>query len=230
MFVYSLDGLKIDSDLPPDQEIEEDETTARSGVYQVLGKMFSLPDEGAHQTAVDGKWPERLRDAAELLAFDFDFGISALSPSITPEAYQAEYLRLFEVDDGTQGPPAPIFAGAYGEGADGGGDRRRQIEEVVRAFEYFGLKTSAEETRSPDHLATELEFMQYLTFKQAASASPRLSGSFRRAQEDFIDRQLSSWLSEFAGRVEKANALPIWVWAAKTAAEFVNADARYLKA
>jgi hypothetical protein len=35
MFVYSLDGLQIDGDVPPDQEIEEDEA------------------------AGDGKWPER---------------------------------------------------------------------------------------------------------------------------------------------------------------------------
>ena len=225
MFVYSLDGLEIDGDLPQDQEIEEDETTARSGVYQVLGTMFSLPGEDAYQAAADGKWPERLRGAAQLLAFDFDFGVSALSRSITPEEYQAEYLRLFEVGDGTQGPPAPAFGGAYG-----GGDRRKQMEEVVRFFEYFGLKASPADPRSPDHLATELEFMQYLTFKQAASTSPRLSASFRRAQEDFINRQLSTWLGEFARRVEAADALPIWTWAARTVADFVTADDQYLKA
>ncbi len=224
MFVYSLDGLTIDGDLPPDKEIEENDITARSSVYQVLGNLMSAPDTESHVAAVEGKWPERLREAAQLLAFEYDFGIAALAPSVSAEDYQADYLRLFEVGDGTDGPPAPIYGGAYSEG-----DRRQQMEEVVRFFEYFGLKTSADESRLPDHLTTELEFMQYLTFKEAASPSPRLQGSFHRAQEDFLERQLLSWLPEFAERVEKLNALPIWVWATRTTAEFVRADSQYLK-
>jgi len=225
MFVYSLDGLKIDGDLPPDQEIEDNEITARSGVYQVFGQLFKVPDKDSHSIAIEGKWPEKFRNAAELLAFDFDFGVSALSSSVSTEDYQAEYLRLFEIGDGTDGPRVPIVSGAYGSG-----ERTKQLEEVVRFFEYFGLKTSADEPRTPDHLATEMEFMQYLSFKEAASASPRLSGSFRRAQEDFLDRQLNTWLPQFAQQVEEQNTLPIWVWASQTVAQFVKADAEYLKA
>jgi DMSO reductase family type II enzyme chaperone len=225
MFVYSLDGLKIDGDLPPDQEIEDNETTARSGVYQVFGQLFKVPDKDSHSLAIEGKWPEKFRNAAELLGFDFDFGVSALTSSVSAEDYQAEYLRLFEIGDGTDGPRVPIVSGAYGSG-----DRTKQLEEVVRFFEYFGLKTSADEPRAPDHLATEMEFMQYLSFKEAASASPRLSGSFRRAQEDFLDRQLTTWLPQFAHHVEEQNTLPIWVWASQTVAQFVKADAQYMKA
>jgi len=226
MFVYSLDGLKIDGDLPPDQEIEENEITARSGVYQVFGQLFTVPDTDSYATAVEGKWPEKLTTAAELLAFDFDFGVSELSASISADDYQAEYILLFELGSGTDddGPLAPICSGAYGSG-----DKTKHMEEVVRFFEYFGLQTSANEPRSPDHLATEMEFMQYLSFKEAASASPRLSGSFRRAQEDFLDRQLTTWLPEFVTRVQQQDALPIWVWASQTVSEFVKADALYLK-
>ena len=136
MFVYSLDGLEIDSDIANDVEIEDNEITARSGVYQVLGRLFSVPDEETYQIAVDGKWPEKLREAADLLAFEFDFGVAALAPSLTAEEYQAEYLRLFEVGDGS-GWQAPICGGVYG-----GGDRRRQIDEVARVSELCGLTQS----------------------------------------------------------------------------------------
>ena len=223
MFVYSLDGLELDGDLAKDVEIEDNEITARSGVYQVLGRIFSLPDEATHQIAVEGKWPEKLREAAELLAFDFDFGIAALAPSVSAEDYQAEYLRLFEVGDGN-GSVAPIFGGTYGSV-----DRGKQLEEVARFFEYFGLKVSADDVRPPDHLATELEFMQYLAFKEAAAPSPRLGGSFHRAQEDFLDRQLTSWLDDFAGKLATADTLPIYVWAGRVVAEFVKADLQYLQ-
>jgi DMSO reductase family type II enzyme chaperone len=223
MFVYSLDGLEIDATLAADVEIEDNEITARSGVYQTLSRLFKIPDEELWQIAVDGKWPERLREAADLLAYDFDFGVAALSSSVSAEDYQAEYIRLFEIGTG-DGPLAPILGGAYG-----GGDRRKQMEEVARFFEYFGLKTSPDDPRPPDHLATELEFMQYLAFKEAAAASPRLGGSFHRAQEDFLERQMVVWLEEFANRVEAADTLPIFVWASRVAAEFAKADLQHLK-
>jgi DMSO reductase family type II enzyme chaperone len=223
MFVYSLDGLEIDGDLAADVEIEDNEITARSGVYQTFSRIFIVPDEDSYQIAVEGKWPEKLREAAALLAYDFDFGVAALAPSVSAEDHQAEYIRLFEVGVG-EGPPAPIVGGAYNSG-----DRRKQMEEVARFFEYFGLKTSADDPRPPDHLATELEFMQYLAFKEAAAASPRLGASFHRAQDDFLERQLVGWLEQFAARIEQADTLPIWVWASRTLSEFVKADLQYVK-
>lgn len=225
MFVYSLDGLEIDGDLAKDVEIEDNEITARAGVYQVLSRVFVVPDQEAWDIAVAGQWPQRLREAAALLAFDFDFGVAGLASSVTFEGYQAEYIRLFETgtDGGT--PPVSIFGGSYG-----GNDRRQTMEEVARFFEYFGLKTSADDPRPPDHLATELEFMQYLAFKEAASPSPRLGGSFHRAQEDFLSRQLIAWVEQFASGLEAQNTLPIWVWAGRTVSEFLKADLAYLQA
>ena len=217
-------GLEIDGDLAQDVEIEDNEITARSGVYQTFGRIFSIPNDETHEVAVQGKWPENLREAADLLAYDFDFGVAGLADSVSAQDYQAEYLRLFEVGDGA-GCPAPICGGSYGDG-----DRRKQMEEVARFFEYFGLKASADDPRPPDHLTTELEFMQYLAFKEAAAPSPRLGGSFHRAQEDFLERQMISWLGDFADRIEVANALPIYVWASRTAADFVKADLAYLQA
>jgi len=225
MFVYSLDGLEIDGDIPPDQEIEENEITARAAVYQVFAGIFNVPGETSHKDAIGGKWPEKLREASELLAFDFDFGVAALAPSVSQQDFEAEYLRLFEVGSGTDGPAAPICGGFYDDG-----DRRKRMEEVVRFFEYFGLKASTSEARPPDHLATELEFMQYLAFKEAASPSPRLSASYHRAQEDFLDRQMANWLPTLAQRVEESNGLPIWVWATQTASNFVTADLAYVRA
>lgn len=223
MFVYSLDGLTIDGDAMQDVEIEDNEITARSGVYQTLGRMFVAPDADAHKAAVDGVWPERLTIAATLLGYDFDFGEASLDASVSAEDYQAEYIRLFEVGTG-DGPPAPIVGGAYG-----GGDRPKQMEEVARFFEYFGLTTTSDDPRPPDHLATELEFMQYLAFKEAASPSPRLGASYHRAQEDFLARQMVDWMEEFASRIEQHSAMPIWSWAARTAANFAKADLQYLK-
>jgi DMSO reductase family type II enzyme chaperone len=224
MFVYSLDGLEIGGDTPDDVEIEENETTARSGVYQVLARLLAAPDDDSHAAAIGGEWPQRLTEAAELLAYPFDFGSASVPDTVNAEDFQAEYLRLFEVGDGTNGPGAPLFGGVYGDG-----DRMKRLEEVVRFYEYFGLHTSAEDPRPADHLTTEMEFMQYLAFKEAASPSPRLQASYRRAQDDFLERQLTPWLPQLAERAATLEPMPFWQWAVSTISDFADADARYVR-
>ncbi len=221
MFVYSLAGLQVDGGALPEMELPDNEVTARTGVYQLLARLVSLPDEDAYTAALAGEWGDRLRDAAKLLGFPFEFGNATIEPSISREDFQAEFLRVFEIGAG-DGPPASLFGGAYG------GERMQKLEEVVRFYEDFGLTTSAEDPRPADHLATELEFMKYLTYKEAVSSSPRLQTSYRRAQHDFLDRQLTGWLPRFASRTAAAQTWPYWEWVANTVAGFAAADAAYV--
>lgn len=224
MFVYSLAGLQLDNDASMDVEIEDSPITARLGVYQQLARLFAHPDDDVYAAAVAGEWPQRLAQDAALLPFPFDYGQASIDAGVSRPDFEAEYLRLFEVGSGPGGPAAPLYAGAYIDG-----DRMRVMEEVVRFYEYFGLRTSPEDPRPPDHLATEFEFMKFLTFKEAASASPRLSTSFRRAQHDFLERQLANWLPKLAERTDGQAPMPFWKWAVDTASRFVAADAEYVR-
>lgn len=224
MFVYSLAGLQLDNDASLDVEIEDSPITARLGVYQQLARLFAHPDDDVYAAAVAGEWPARLAQDAALLPFPFDYGEASVPSEVSRSDFEAEFLRLFEVGSGPGGPPAPLYSGAYVEG-----DRMRAMEEVVRFYEYFGLRASPEDPRPPDHLATEFEFMKFLTFKEAASASPRLSASFRRAQHDFLERQLANWLPRLVERTEAQAPMPFWKWAVDTASRFVAADATYVR-
>lgn len=221
MFVYSLAGLQVDGGALPEMELPDNEVTARTGVYQLLARLVSLPDEDAYTAALAGEWGDRLRDAAKLLGFPFEFGNATIEPSISREDFQAEFLRVFEIGAG-DGPPASLFGGAYG------GERMQKLEEVVRFYEYFGLTTSAEDPRPADHLATELEFMKYLTFKEAVSPSPRLQTSYRRAQHDFLERQLTGWVPKLAEKTHEAKTWPYWEWVVDTVAGFAAADSQYV--
>jgi TorA maturation chaperone TorD len=71
--------------------------------------------------------------------------------------------------------------------------------------------------------------MKYLTFKEAVTQSPRLQASFRRAQHDFLDRQLTPWLPQLVERTESAKPLAFWKWAVTTVSTFASADAAYLQ-
>jgi DMSO reductase family type II enzyme chaperone len=222
MFVYSLAGLKMDGEALPDQELEDNETTARTGVYQLLARLLGSPDEETHAWAMKGDWPGHLADAGKLLPFAFSFGAQPIPEAAGREAFEADYLTAFEVGPGTEGPPVPLSSAHYGN------DMFKRREEVIRFYEYFGLSTSAEDPRPGDHLATELEFMKFLTLKEAVSASPRLRASFQRAQHDFLQRQLSPWMPGLQAKLEEAPVCPFWRWAAGTAAAFVAADNDYV--
>ena len=55
----------------------------------------------------------------------------------------------------------PLYGGTYG------GDRMRTMEEVVRFYRYFGLRPDEETREPPDHLSAQLEFLHFLTYREA---------------------------------------------------------------
>lgn len=221
MFVYSLAGLQVDGGQMPDIELPDNETTARTGVYQLLARLVSYPDREIYEAAVAGEAGAHLAEAGKLLPFAQSFESPAINGSTSLEDFQAEFLRIFEVGNGGA-PPAPIYGGMYEA------QRMQRLEEVVRFYEYFGLSTSAEDPRPADHLATELEFMKYLTYKEAVSSSPRLQVSYRRAQHDFLDRQITSWVPRLEERARASEAWPYWTWVTSTVNSFVEADSKYI--
>jgi DMSO reductase family type II enzyme chaperone len=224
VFVYSLSGLHVEGqEFQADIELEDNATTARLGVYQLLSRLVAPPDGDVYAAAAAGEWPARLAEAGKLLPYEMDFGEASVPGSLSMEAFEAEYLRLFEVGDGVGGPGLPLFGGLYS------GDRIQRLEEVVRFYEYFGLTTSAEDPRPADCLSTELEFMKYLTYKEASTPSDRLRTSFRRAQHDFLERQLA-WLPEVVRRAPEFRPLPFWQWSIETVSGFATADAAYARA
>lgn len=221
MFVYSLAGLQVDGGQMPDIELPDNETTARTGVYQLLARLVSYPDSETYETAVSGESGRHLAEAGRLLPFSQSFDSPAIDGATSLADFRAEYLRLFEVGNGSS-PPAPIYGGMYDA------QRMQRLEEVVRFYEYFGLSTSAEDPRPADHLATELEFLKYLTYKEAVSSSARLQVSYRRAQHDFLDRQITSWVPRLEDRARAADAGPYWTWVTSIVNSFVEADSKYV--
>lgn len=222
MFAYSLSGLQIDENAAGGvTEVEENEITARSAVYQVLGQIFTPPDTEQFEKARDGQWVKELVEGAELLAFDWEIGEASLGDDVEKGAFVAEFERLFLPESGGV---RRIWGGAYID------DRDQNLTELARAYEYYGLGTRDDSDVPIDHLTAELDFMQFLTFKEAAAASPRLGKSFRRAQQDFLERQLGAWVPAMAAEVRAADPHPFWGWALERLESFVAADAAWASA
>lgn len=216
MFAYSLTGLEISADAVGVLEVEESEITARSAVYQVLGQLFATPDAEFAEKTASGQWVTDLTEAIELLAFDWEIGEA---PTDEGEAALGEaHERLFQAEDAGV---RRIWGGGYSA------DRDQSLVELRRAYEYYGLGTGNDDVPF-DHLTAEVDFMQFLAFKEAAASSPRLGKSFHRAQVDFLDKHLGDWVPQFAAAVRGDGPTPFYSWAIDRLESFVAADAKWV--
>ncbi len=185
----------------------------RSRLYRAVRTSFRYPDEDFFAALASGAWLETLSSARAALPFEAPPLAGLNEPPPDLESAQVEFSRLFDVGPG--GPPCSLFGGHYES------DRLRIMEEASRFYEFFGLRFDREVGIFPDHIAVEMEFMEYLAGRPS-------DGSYLRAQRDFLDRHLARWLPQLARTVNRQAELPFYRSLVDFAAAFVEADRRYL--
>jgi DMSO reductase family type II enzyme chaperone len=137
------------------------------------------------------------------------------------EEFQSAYIGLFEVG-GEMGAPSPLYEGEYG------GGRMKVMEEVLRFYHYFGLRLSEEKRDRPDHLASELEFMHLLTFKETEGLLQGADRSaYRQAEHDFLRFHLTDFVASVAGKIGGRGA-PFYSDLAQLAHGFCAKEFAYL--
>jgi DMSO reductase family type II enzyme chaperone len=158
----------------------------RSGLYTLLARALAFPQPEFHQETVSGQFRHRIAEGLEGLPYRLTMGPSRdWQPTSDYEAFQSEYIRLFEV--GPRGHAlCPLYSGHYAS------DRLHTMEELVRFYNYFGLRITP--GLMPDHVTVELEFMHYLAHQEAqARETGGDKESYLRAQRDFLERHLHGW-------------------------------------
>ncbi len=221
MFSFSLGGLDFkDSGVDKLREPEGGPEVARSKAYALMAMAYYVPDDKDYERITSGQLQSDLDELACDLPFAIDLTLAKLPEDWSSEDYHTEFLRIFEVGQG--GPPCPLFGGTYG------GDRMRILEEVMRFYKYFGLKTSDERRIPPDHLATELEFLHYLSYRQAAALLPTIAAPYRQAQGDFIDRQPGGWVPKMAEQLAECGPPDFLASLVDLTVRFLEADRQYL--
>jgi DMSO reductase family type II enzyme chaperone len=205
-------------------ENEGDELAAgaRSYVYKLLADSFSYPTDEFSQCLGSGDWSRQLSLLAHHLPFDLSGVTEPGFAGATRDVLQQGYVSTFEVGIGQ--PYCPLYEGSHRSG------RMKLMEELVRFYEHFGLKTQAGD--HADHLCAELEFMHYMAFKEAAAlAHTDPVPDVRRAEGDFLERHLCRWLPRVRSRLQSARELPpFYLFAVGLAEEFCRSDLAWLKA
>jgi DMSO reductase family type II enzyme chaperone len=138
-------------------------------------------------------------------------------PIRSQEEREADYLAAFELG-GTE-PPVPLYEGLC-RPADG---REGIIEDLLRFYDFFGLRLRQDNRDYPDHLVCELEFMAFLAAREAHAAESGLdAGPYRLAQRDFLQRHLGVWLPELAQRLSRSGT--VYTWLSRELADFTRAQ------
>jgi DMSO reductase family type II enzyme chaperone len=198
---------------------------ARSRMYQLLALAFAFPDEDFYNALRDGSFAAVLAEACVALPYDLasaaTLELGAVGDSHTD--FESEYIRLFDV--GAAGPPCPLYGGVYA------GDRMKNMEDATRFYNYFQLRISPEMQELPDHITTELEFLHYLTFREADALQHGIDPSpLLRAERDFLRRHLCKWVPKLLGRMAKQQTLPFFPALIRFALTFFETDQAYANA
>jgi DMSO reductase family type II enzyme chaperone len=171
----------------------------RATLYAILAQALSTPTEALSGALQDGVFWSVLRHALDGAPAahrqHLDPGLAeAPPPTTTLEALLVEYTRLFGTD-----LICPHYEADY---VAGGSFRLSHVlADVTALYAAFGVRVSDAAHERPDHIAIELDFMNYLAAKEAHAARQGQSVNARlcrRAQKLFFQRHLGRWAKAFA--------------------------------
>ncbi len=121
-----------------------------------------------------------------------------LQSSSTWEDLEAEYIAKLDVGN-HEAPSCSLYEGVIRDNVT----RVETFTDLLRCYEYFGVKLSETRRRFPDYLGVQLEFMAFLGHKvtqlerDGGDSVPLL-----RAQRDFLERHLLSWVPLLREKIE----------------------------
>lgn len=210
----------------------------RSSLYRLLALGFKYPTREAFERFRSGEFMRdliahiaslpHLAELAQEEAFITD-KISRDLEGVAFEDFETAYVGTFDV--GFPEPPCPPYEGLYNKTMP----RGEVMLEVGAFYTHFGLAMNQAEGKRelPDYLPAELEFLHFLTFKEAQAreaGDPKLVHDYGLAQKDFLERHLSGWLPKFSERVRGVEALAFYPDLARILTRFVDGEFALLKA
>jgi DMSO reductase family type II enzyme chaperone len=201
---------------------EEERVANRSFLYSLFSRGFRFPSQEQCESVKAGKFADEVQGAIGNLPYG---GFQSLAlgrgAGMSYEEFQGNFIALFEVG-GAQGPPSFLYEGEFG------GGRMKVMEEVLRFYHHFGLRISEEKRDRPDHLASELEFMHLLTFKDTEAVTQgKDRGAYLKAEQDFLRFHLGGFVAAVASRVG-SRGIPFYSDLANLVDGFCQKDLAYL--
>lgn len=191
---------------------------ARSCLYGRLASLLSDPARLADPASAkdlrgltEAAWPELLDDidALESAAAGLQGRVRAVRQEHTSLLVKAE---------------APPYEGSYVPGMR----LSQELADIAGFLRAFGLRPRGER---PDHLATELEFLAFLTLKEALAQDGGRTDDAdvcRDARGTFLRDHLGRWIGAHARSVAERARLPVYPLLVGLIRKVVERDAAFL--
>jgi DMSO reductase family type II enzyme chaperone len=201
---------------------------ARSALYQLLSQALSYPSQETLETLAEVDLPQAQR-AANHLPAQIAPMLTALEEHVQGTdvvQLQAEHRRVFTHILSPDCPPCETLYTAPHIFQE-----TQELADIRGFFRAFGLEPA--ERERPDHITVELEFMHFVTYKEAyallhhGSAKARLC---REAQRKFMQDHLGRWAVPFARRLEEKAGGGYFGAVASLAETFISAEVAFLGA
>ncbi len=206
----------------------------RSHLYQLLNLACRYPDEdviGALKGNVSSGLLERIEETylstpstTEKIA-SFKRNIDAIGD---PHELQVEYTRLFI---GPSHLPAPPYESVYMIDSRGF-LMGNAATAVMKLYLEEGLALSPSIMDLPDHILAELEFMSYLSEREASAWESEIEKPkhYLRKQDTFLTNHLTKWLPQFAQGIRGASRQGFYCTLSELTESLVGSDHDYIKA
>lgn len=103
--------------------------------------------------------------------------------------------------------------------------------EVIRMYQEEGLSIDKDCKELPDHIAIELEFMNYLIDREIDTCvKSKLDDAIKdlKNQEIFLKKYLGAWISNFSKAIIENSNNPFYISLAKCTEVFIKTDMDYI--
>lgn len=191
--------------------------SVRADLYWLVAELISFPtqelsdrlDSGIVQATVAhllSHLPER-NAASEWPAF-----------AGAADGLESEYIRLFDVPDGTG---TPLYTGVYSR------RRRDAMEELLRFYRHFGLTLSGTSHDLPDYVPTVLEFLGFLSLRMEMGEEDRGAAL---ALADILERHLGPWARETQKRIAGRTPHPFYAGLVELIGMLTDGELKWLRA
>lgn len=222
------------------KKMDADLWQARAALCELLALSFRYPDATLAEVVCDGEWVDAADEIAAATGVDWsvdpDLPFGSQDADEMLHSLRAEATRLFI------GAPEPVISPFEGiwRAADDGVDALLFVNphsmEVERFCKACGLGRPEGTNEPLDHVATELELLEYLAARAAADAAGDADaavdadaesaammvasvdlpgGSAEAAFDQFMTSHVQLWMPRFAAKVQEESKLAFFAEAAR---------------
>jgi len=198
------------------------ELEARMGLYRLLGRLLSREVD---QALLEQMRRKPLSDALSDLGICLDelYG----DDERVLEELSVEFTRLFLGPGRHISPHESMHVGSDGALNDA------TTVQVRRFILVAGFELREGSGRYPNHLATELEFMESLVARQIEAlrgGDPEEAETSRMLQQEFVRLHLKRWIPAFCAKVQHEANMPFYATLATALSEFIRMECAELDA